>query len=93
MQSVERFTIVFKTKRFGSILSNKHFGMNFYSTAVSWSFSYLSFSVSSLQLKLKARLIGQLSLQIYLPIFRLNKTSLHQGLEKQSENRINGNSI
>ena len=24
------------------------------------------------------------------PIFRLNRTSLHQGLEKLSENRING---
>ena len=27
------------------------------------------------------------------PIFRLDKTSLHQGLEKLSENRINGCSI
>ena len=27
------------------------------------------------------------------PIFRLDKTSLHQGLEKLSENRINGYTI
>ena len=27
------------------------------------------------------------------PIFRMDKTSLHQGLEKLSENRINGYSI
>ena len=27
------------------------------------------------------------------PIFRLDKTSLHQGLEKLSENRIHGYSI
>ena len=27
------------------------------------------------------------------PIFRLDNTSLHQGLEKLSENRINGYSI
>ena len=27
------------------------------------------------------------------PIFRLDKTSLHQGLEKPSENRINGHGI
>ena len=42
------------------------------------------------------RLIGQLrvdNLQIYVPIFRLDKYGSHQGLEKLSENRINGYSI
>ena len=31
--------------------------------------------------------------KLICPIFRLDKTSLHQGLEKLSENRINGYSI